>query len=239
MVVALIAAAALVKANLPLPRLGLVPAFGAKFARHVLTAGLVMTLNVAGVVYGATFLAAHLVLRPRLIALLAMALVALALAYPALRLADAFPADAILEFAAEYDVSRSRSLGGRFDEEDHVLAQIGDRLWVGWGNVGRTPGAETFGEGEAGLDGWWTIRVGCAGIIGVVLYYMMLALPVYRGWRSLGRAHGPEAILLGALLCMISVRMVDLIINGWWNCLPVFLAGALSGTTGSLVRARS
>ncbi len=51
-----------------------------------------------------------------------------------------------------------------------------------------------------------------------------------------GRARGVGAVLVGSLLCMISIRMTDLLINGWWNCLPVFLAGVLSGVIGGLTR---
>jgi hypothetical protein len=38
---------------------------------------------------------------------------------------------------------------------------------------------------------------------------------------------------------MLAVRMIDLLINGWWNCFPVFLAGVLTGVTqGSGERAK-
>ena len=231
MAVALIGCSALVKAKLDLPlgKRSWVPRLKVTRARHVLTVGLLMTLNVAGNVYGATFLAAYIFLRPRLIALIAISLTTLAVVYPALRIADVFPHKDIVAFAAEYDEYRADSLRGRFDEEEHVLGNIGNRLWVGWGTYARIPGAETFGQGEAGLDGWWTIRLGSAGVIGVLLYYGMLAIPVYRGWFALGRMPKAGAILVGSLLCMISIRMIDLIINGWWNCLPVFLAGVVSG----------
>jgi hypothetical protein len=105
--------------------------------------------------------------------------------------------------------------------------------------VGRTPGVETFGQGETGLDGWWTIRLGSAGVVGVVLYYSAFAIPAFRAWRRAVRLRGPSAILLSALICMLAVRMIDLLINGWWNCFPVFLAGVLTGVTqGSGERAK-
>jgi hypothetical protein len=234
MAVALIGAAVLVKANVPLQ--SAVTRLNAKVARHLVTAGLLMTLNVAGIVYGLTFLMAHIFLSARRIAFLGLMLTTLAIVYPTLRLVDAFPYQAIVDFAAGYDAERARSLGGRFDEEEHVLGQIGDRLWVGWGNIARTPGAETFGEGEVGLDGFWTIRVGASGILGVGLYYLVMAVPALRAWRALSRVSGPGALMIGGVLCMVSIRMIDLIINGWWNCLPVFLAGVLTGVVRSLPR---
>lgn len=239
MAVALIAAAAITKAGLPLPRIGRgfgVPRFGASLVRNVLTVGLLMARNVAGVVYGMSFLLAYLFLRPRLVLIGGIALVTLACVYPSLRMADLFPYETLVEFARGYDAERARSFEGRFLEEEHVLGQIGDRLWLGWGTISRTPGAETFGQGEVGLDGWWTIRVGSSGIVGVVLYYAMFAIPAYRSLGRLRFADRAGGILIGALVCMISIRMIDLIINGWWNSLPVFLAGVLAGVTGNLTR---
>jgi hypothetical protein len=239
MAIALIASAAIAKAGLPLPRMGRgagAPRLGARVIRNLLWVGLLMTRNVAGVVYGSSFLLSYLFMRPRIVLMCGVSLVTLACIYPALRMADLFPYETLVEFARGYDVERARSFEGRFLEEEHVLGQIGDRLWLGWGTISRTPGAETFGRGEQGLDGWWTIRLGSNGIIGVVLYYMMFAIPVFRALPRLRLADRAGQILLGGLICMISVRMIDLIINGWWNCLPVFLAGVLSGVAGNLKR---
>ncbi len=239
MAMAVIASAALVKAKLPIPRFGKrfgLPGFSARFLRSVLTVGLMMTLNVAGIVYGTSFLLAHVFGRRKLITALGVSLAILACVYPALRIADVFPYEVIVDFAREYDPDRARSLEGRFFEEEHVLSKIGDRLWLGWGTYSRIPGAETFGEGEVGLDGWVTIRLGVSGILGVALYYMVFAIPVFRAWGHIARAKSTTGILLGALVCMISVRMIDLIINGWWNCLPIFLAGVLAGVSGNLNR---
>ena len=33
--------------------------------------------------------------------------------------------------------------------------------------------------------------------------------------------------------------MIDLLINGWWNHLPIFLAGALTGITQGLAATRT
>ncbi len=234
MALALLAACALARAGLRVFR------FSATWARVVLLGGLLMTLNVAGNVYGMTFAAAFSLFSPRRIGLLAVLLACLALVYPALRSFDVFPNREIVALAYEFDPLRARSLEGRFEEEDHVLNGIGDRLWFGWGNVSRTPGAETFGRGEAGLDGWWTIRLGARGIVGVVLSFAVLGIPVLMAWRRLNALRSPRTqALLAALMAMVSIRMIDLLINGWWNNLPVFLAGVLAGVAPSLGRRRA
>lgn len=239
MACATIAASAIAKADLPLPHplkaFG-VPRLPASLARNIVLVGLILARNVAGAVYGVTFFTAYLFAHARLVTMLGVGLAVLACVYPSLRMADVFPYETIVDFAREYDAERARSLEGRFHEEEHVLGQIGDRLWLGWGTYSRIPGAETFGRGEVGLDGWVTIRIGVAGVVGVALYYFVFASAVFRGWMRIGRAPRKGQVLIGALMCMISIRMIDMIINGWWNCLPVFLSGVLAGVAGNAGR---
>ncbi|RIL06866.1 MAG: hypothetical protein DCC71_05205 [Proteobacteria bacterium] len=227
----LLASVALARARLPLRvpivRLGAKPTIAANWF------GLLMTRNIAGNVYGAVLALASWLLTPRMLSTIGLSLALLACTYPALRMADVFPDDAIIEFAAGFDEERARSLKGRFDEEDFVLGNIGDRLWFGWGTYERIPGAETFGHGEVGLDGWWVIRLGTNGIAGVELHYAMLVWPVLAAWRRVRRWGKRDAILLAALMAIVGMRAVDLLINGWWNCMPVFFAGVLYGVCGS------
>lgn len=206
--------------------------YSASVVRAIAYGGLILTMNIAGNVYGLGLTGAFAVFRSRQLAAIAFALAGFAIAYPAIRTFDAFPYEDLVAFAAQFDPERARSLEGRFLEEEHVLGPIGDRFWFGWGNISRTPGAETFGVGEAGLDGWWTIQLGSRGFIGVLLHYAILFLPVMSGWRMMRRLKGrPERLMLAALMAIVSVRMIDLLINGWWNDLPVFLAGALYGVS--------
>jgi hypothetical protein len=230
----LVAAAGLAKGGMSVYRVT------AKRARPLLLFGLVMSRSIAGIVYGATLTLLMAVLRPRLFATAALGLATLAVTYPALRMADLFPNEQIVEFARGYEAEKARSLEGRFEEEEWVLDGMGGRFWVGWGTYGRVPGAETFGTGESGIDGWWVVRLGIAGILGVELIYLMMAVPVFLAWRQTRRLRSPALIaLLGALMAIIGMRMTDLLLNGWWNHLPVFLAGALSGVTQGLAVRRS
>jgi len=225
----LIAGAGLLKAGMPIFRIK------AKRARPLLLFGLVMSRNVAGIVYGSALTVLMAVLRPRLFATIALGIATLAVVYPALRMADLFPDEALVSFAARYEKDKARSLEGRFEEEELVLGGLKDRFWVGWGTYGRVPGAETVGGGEKGLDGWWVLRLGTNGIIGVELSYGIMAIPVFVAWRRTRRLRSPALVaLLGALMAIIGMRMIDLLLNGWWNHLPIFLAGALSGVLQSL-----
>lgn len=203
-------------------------------SRAVLVAclfGLLLTLNVAGNLYGLTLACSFALFHPRRIAALALALALVPMTYPILRTTGMFPRESLVVVARDVvNPERARSLDGRFQEEDHVLGHIGDRLWFGWAGFDRTPGALTFGEGEPGLDGWWTIQLGARGLVGVLLWYALLGIPVFLAWRSMDcwRSYREQA-LVAALMSIVAVRMIDLLINGWWNHLPVFLAGALYG----------
>lgn len=200
-------------------------------------AGLFMTRNVAGNLYGFSVSFAVAFMKPKFVARIAWMIAVFVFVYPLLRFVDVFPHEQLYEFAAAIEPERARSLNGRFLEEEFVLANIGDRLFFGWGNVSRTPGAETFGTGETGLDGFWVIRLAARGMVGVVIYSFLLFYPIMVGWRAIKYLKDDEKLLLlGALMAMVAIRAGDLLINGWWNCLPMFLAGALLGVAKAEVR---
>ncbi|MBX3707338.1 MAG: hypothetical protein KF911_11975 [Pseudomonadales bacterium] len=210
--------------------------FGFKRVTLLLFAGLLLTFNVAGTTYGATMAMVTRMFSPRMISTVGLMLAMFACIYPSLRMMDLFPNEALVEFAAQYDADRARSLEGRFLEEDFVIGSIGERFWVGWGHFSRIPGAGSFGwdTGEPGLDAWWVIRTGMAGFAGTLLAMMFMTLPVFVCWRRSSAYLGSmDTILVGALMICISIRMIDMLLNGWWNCLPVFIAGAIMGATAS------
>ena len=229
MALAVICAAALLKAKIPIG----IPFSGR--ARLIVLAGLTMTWNVAGVLYGYIMTIAGIVLKARGFARVAAIIAFLACLYPALRVADVFPDEKLIAIALDFDQDRARSLEGRFEEEEFVLGNFGDRFWVGWGMYDRIPGARSFGAGESGLDSYWIIRAGLTGIVGLEVVFLIMAIPVMVAWRK-AKSVTPDQflILLGAMMACVAVRMVDLLLNGLWNCLPFFLAGALYGVSQSI-----
>ncbi len=216
---------------------------GSKKAVGILYFGLLLCKNVAGVVYGTVLVLALAILRPRGAATVALVLGIFVLAYPSLRMAGLFPADQIIELVYDWDPLRARSLEGRFEEEEHVVGGVGEKVWLGWGTYSRIPGLldrEGRGSGSAGLDGYWIIRFGTHGIIGLELRLALLLVPIGIAWRRqklLGSL--PDRALVVALMAIVAMRGVDLLPNGWWNCLPAFLAGSLYGVTQSIKSVRS
>jgi hypothetical protein len=198
--------------------------------------GLLLTRVTSSNLYGIVFGFSLRLLKARFSARLGFLIAAMVCAYPAMRLLDVFPDDKLVQIAREHiNEERAISFGGRFEEEDFVFAGLGDRLWFGWGMFDRIPGAATFGRGEVGLDSFLVIRVGLTGIAGTELIMLLMMIPVWIAWRRLRLIKAAEAqFLLAALMLCIAARMVDFLMNGLFNCLPFFLAGALHGIAKSI-----
>jgi len=234
MAASLLAVVGLMKARLPLFKIKV------RLAWAVVYVGLVLSRNVAGIVYGSTLSAVIAFTSPKTIARVSVLLALLVCTYPALRMGGLFPFEQILELAGRFDEERKRSLEGRFYEEEYVIELLEDRLRWGWGNISRVPGAEGLGGWEAGgyeggLDGYWIIEFGVHGALGLELRLALLLLPVFVAWRKLGRLRSQkEQALLAALMAIVAMRCVDLLPNGWWNNLPGFLSGALWGVARNL-----
>jgi hypothetical protein len=101
----------------------------------------------------------------------------------------------------------------------------------------RIPGAITFGRGgETGLDSYFVIRTGMTGMFGVEIVFLLLAIPIVIAWRRCRNQPDEKiVIMLAALMACVAIRMIDFLMNGLWNALPFFLAGALYGVARSLV----
>lgn len=196
--------------------------------------GLIATMKLASTIFGLVSLFAYKLFNTRRVALIAFLIALGVCIYPALRMADLFPRDLLVTTASEINPSRAASLNGRFEEEDFVLDNIGDRLLFGWGHFARIPGAATYGgdTGEPGLDAWWVIRTGMAGLVGVELVFLMFLIPIARAKKLAARSGSQHvAAVLSAIMLCAAIRMSDLLLNGWWNSFPIFLAGVLWGAT--------
>ena len=205
-----------------------------KRARLITAMGLLATLKLGSILLGVCTVMVIVLFKPRRLVLIASIGALAVCAYPVLQVFDSFPEDALVEIAEKYtNPDRTKSFAGRFTEEEFVLEGLDGRLYSGWGHFARIPGADTnigVGSGEAGLDAWWVIKLGQSGILGVLFVLLVMAIPVWKARKHVATLASKELILLlgGVMLCIV-VRMADLLLNGWWNSMPVFLAGALYG----------
>jgi hypothetical protein len=159
-----------------------------------------------------------------------MLLVAMVVAYPALRSSGRFPTQDIVEFADRLSADRAHSLNTRFMNEDALYERASERLWFGWGGFGRNRVYNEYGKDVSITDGEWIIRLGGRGIVGLVGSFGLLLGPIFIARRRIRKIVAAEdRRVLDAMTLLVALSAVDLLPNGMFTQFPFFLAGALAG----------
>jgi hypothetical protein len=175
---------------------------------------------------------------PRAQTRLATLLTCVVLAYPALRSADLFPTGLLLDLSARVAQDRAHSLGQRFENEDMLVKKAGERALFGWGGFGRNRVYDAAGNDVSVTDGAWIATYGAGGAAGFICVFGLLTVPVFRAGRALRKLRvGPERLLLGTVSLLVAFVGIDLLPNGLFSALPLFLAGALGGAATGLAQA--
>jgi hypothetical protein len=104
-----------------------------------------------------------------------------------------------------------------------------EQLWFGWGGFGRNRLYDDAGRDTAVTDGYWIIVLGSGGLVQLVCSFGLLLYPVIRVARVLRRVREPrDRFLLAGLAVALVCYVFDLLPNGMYNPIPLFLAGALT-----------
>jgi hypothetical protein len=174
---------------------------------------------------------------PRVQIYCAVILTTFALAYPLLRSMDFIPTQEIVAAAATIDRNRADSLNLRFVQEKLLLERASERLWFGWGGYGRNRVYESeVGRDVSVTDGQWIIDLGTSGLVGFLLQFGLLAIPVFRASTALKNVEtAQDKIYLAALALILSINLVDLIPNSTITPWTWLLAGALLGRSEALL----
>lgn len=209
-------------------RTGGVPAIATLLAMLVV---LLLSRNVAVVVYLAFAVPCALVLRGKSLALLAKLLLVVFIAFPYLRASGKAPTDDLVQLSAKYSAERADSLKFRFDNEDALLERALERPYFGWGTYGRNRiFDEDSGRDLSVTDGEWIIHLGVRGAVGYVGWALLLVMPVFAATRPMKRGMPPpDQILLGTLALMLAVHTLDLLPNASFNRFIYLLAGTVAG----------
>lgn len=159
------------------------------------------------------------------------ALALMSLLYPVLRGTDVFPADALVEYAEGFNEERALSLWFRFDQEFQLMERARERPVFGWGGYDRNRLFDpATGEDLSITDGDWAIQIGTRGAVGFLGMYGMMTIPCLLLFFRMRRLRSKlDRRLLAALALMSSVMTVDLLPNGLFHSIPLFLSGALHG----------
>jgi tetratricopeptide (TPR) repeat protein len=127
---------------------------------------------------------------------------------------------------------RAQSLEYRFQCEDLLMAKALQQPYLGWGGWGRS---SVDWNGVIGkhvpTDGLWIIIFGTNGFYGLVLLYLAMILPLARFmWRFPVRFWGlPQMAAASLAAVLLSLYMIDCLLNAFVNVIYVTLAGGLNG----------
>jgi hypothetical protein len=174
-------------------------------------------------------------LRPKAQLRIAIVIVSIGLLYPLLRMADYFPDNQLVDFAATFSQERADSLKIRFDQEQKLLAHASERFWFGWGRYGRNRVYDESGKDSSITDGLWIITLGQFGFVGFIAQFGLMTLPVFRAAGVLKFAESRrETIFLSALTLILALTVIEQLPNASISPWSWLLAGALLGRCESL-----
>ncbi len=202
-----------------------------------LTLLLVLVKSLGALLYGLAAIPLVLFGRAKLQVRVAALLGAITLGYPMLRSADMFPVEATLDLARELSTDRAESLAFRFYHEDHLLEKALERPWFGWGNYARGRVYDEEGRDISVTDGAWIIVLGSRGALGFVALFGLLLFPIWKAaWVMRKIPRRSDRLLLAGLALIVALRCVDLLPNGLFSHITIFLAGALHGLATGIPR---
>jgi hypothetical protein len=155
------------------------------------------------------------------------------LSYPALRGADLFPTQTLLNGARMLSADREGSLAFRFANEDKLLDKSRERELFGWGLYDRNEIFEPiYGNKESITDGEWIIYFSARGALATLARFLLLVAPIWMARRALKKIPGQnERVVLAGTATMLAFSTLDLLPNAMFENYPFFIAGALVGMT--------
>ena len=204
---------------------------------------LVLCKSGAALVYGLVLAPLVRWTKPILQMRAAVFFVVLALFYPAMRMAEVFPTNTIVEIASAVNEPRAHSLEFRFEQEEELLKKASERPWFGWGRFGRSrvfkENWENVGVDTSVTDGRWIITFGQFGVFGFLAEFCLLVVPVLRAAAALKVVKTfREAISLSAIALLIAINLIDLLPNSTLSPWTWLLAGALLGCSEEILAQR-
>ena len=214
---------ALARAREPISR------FASQWVAGWLAVILVLCKSLASLLYGLAVGPVILLFSARRIALFAALLAGFVAIYPVLQVSGAFPTRFLVDTAQLIDADRAHSLDFRFTNEEVLLDHTSGRKAFGWGGHNRNRVYNETTRRRVITDSFWVIVYSTRGFVGLAVVAWLLLRPVIRARRLAARYPTSDRRMVGALALVVAVQAVDLLINGLFNGLSLFTAGALVG----------
>ncbi len=200
-------------------------------AAFYLFAVVILSKSLGSQLYALLFAPLVFLASPRLQIKVALVLVIIAVSYPILRQNDLVPLERLVDSAAAVSEERAQSLNYRFENEERLLARAQEKPLFGWGSWGRNLVRDVeSGESTTIPDGEWIIQFGVFGWFGYICTMGLLSLPVVLlWWRSARWADTEGARHVAAVAVLLSVNMLDLLVNAILTPYTWLMTGALLG----------
>jgi hypothetical protein len=134
-------------------------------------------------------------------------------------------------FIYEQDQERAQSLWTRFDNENMLIEKALEKKTFGWGGWGRSRIYDEEGEDITITDGLWIIVFGKNGMLGLAALMSSILFPMVilmKQYNPMELFH-PKVIPATLLSVLLSLYMVDCLLNAMVN--PIFMVAA-GGITG-------
>jgi hypothetical protein len=187
---------------------------------------LMLCKSVGPFLYGLFLLIAIRLFRYKTLIRGSVVIASLFLLYPLLSLGDLFPHQFLLNLAGSIDPDRAQSLQTRFTNEAELLEHAYQKIYFGWGGWGRNRLDNSI------TDGAWIIMVGEYGLLGFGAIAGLGWLAIWRGYKSIRFLPTPQMKnLMASHALIISIILIDQILNTPSNIWTWFLIGALVGRT--------
>ncbi|MCO5165862.1 MAG: O-antigen ligase domain-containing protein [Planctomycetes bacterium] len=160
------------------------------------------------------------------------AILVVAPAYVSLRATGAWTGESFLEaLRAVAPPDRVQSVEFRLHNETILAERAMERPVFGWAGWGRALVKGKQGNDETVTDGWWIIKFGQNGVVGLAAFLAASALPVClfvgrvpaRWWAR------PEVAPAAALATLCALYTVDNLLNAMFNPMATMALGALGG----------
>ncbi|MEM1297810.1 MAG: hypothetical protein AAGH68_00930 [Pseudomonadota bacterium] len=172
----------------------------------------------------------------RLARLAMLGVVAMTIAYPALRTSNVLPVSAIVTTVEQVRPERAQSLRFRLDNETILLARAQARPAFGWGGWNRNRVYDSRARDISVTDGRWIIVLGQFGWVGYLAEFGLLCL----GLLLLCGPHGRSLpFATGAVGVLLAMNLLDMLPNASMSPLTWLMAGAMLGAAEARYRARA
>jgi hypothetical protein len=149
--------------------------------------------------------------------------------YQSIRISNVWAPDQILEIIRSYDEDRASSLESRLQQELDIAQHALQKPLFGWGGFNRYRPSDDQGEVHA-VDGMTTITFGKNGLVGLIAFMSLTALPslliiIRIKGRAITTAVWAPAI---GIMLGLAIFSIDMMFNAFYSPLHIAGIGVLS-----------